>query len=74
MVGRTKDDLKDDFLPIGFDPGDNALLMNKSNGKIYYWDSARFFPTSSDEENAFWVADSFSDLLTSLRARTLGND
>lgn len=67
-LNELKDDLKDDFLPIGFDPGDNALLMDKSNGKIYYWDSARFFPTSTDEENAFWVADSFSELLIRLRS------
>jgi SMI1 / KNR4 family (SUKH-1) len=64
------DDLKDTFLPIGIDPGGNFLLMDKSDGKIYYWDSARYFSCSSDEENAFWVANSFSHLLERLKGET----
>ena len=66
-LNELEDDLKGAFLAIGFDPGANALLMDKSDGNIYYWDSARHFPCSSDEENAFWVADSFSDLLQKLK-------
>lgn len=65
---ELSDDLGVGFLPIALDPGGNILIMDKSDGKIYYWDSARHFPRSSDEENAFWVADSFSDLLEKLSA------
>jgi cell wall assembly regulator SMI1 len=68
-IEELSDDLKDFFLPIAVDAGGNFLLMDKSNGKIYYWDSARFFPDSSDEENAFWVANSFSHLLESLKVK-----
>jgi SMI1 / KNR4 family (SUKH-1) len=66
-LNELDDDLKGAFLAIGFDPSSNALLMDKSDGNIYYWDSARHFPCSSDEENAFWVANSFCDLLQKLR-------
>jgi hypothetical protein len=66
-LNELDDDLKDAFLAIGFDLGANAFLMDKSDGSIYYWDSARHFSCSSDEENAFWVADSFSDLIQKLR-------
>jgi hypothetical protein len=66
-LNELEDDLKGAFIPIGFDPGANALLMERSDGNFYYWDSARHFPCSSDEENTFWVADSFYDLLEKLR-------
>lgn len=65
-LNELEEDLKDIFLPIEIDPGGNILLMDKTDGMIYYWDSARFFPDSSDNENAYWVANSFSDLLTRL--------
>jgi cell wall assembly regulator SMI1 len=61
------DDLGEEYLPIAFDPGGNALLLKLSEGTILYWDSARHFPVSTDEENTFWIADSFTQLLSSLR-------
>lgn len=64
---ELKDDLDQNFLPIAVDPGGNFLLMNKIDGKVYYWDSARHFSVSSDIQNTFWVADSFSDLISKLR-------
>lgn len=67
-LAELDDDLNDTFLPIAFDPGGNALLMDKSSGKIYYWDSARHSPYSSDKNNAFEVANSFSDLLKKLKS------
>lgn len=60
---ELKDDIKDKFLPIASDPGGNFLLLDIEIGKVYYWDSARHFPVSSDSENTHLVADSFSQLL-----------
>ena len=64
---ELSDDLGDAFLAIGLDAGGNTLFMDMSDWKVYYWDSARYFECSSDDENAFWVADSFSDLLEKLK-------
>jgi cell wall assembly regulator SMI1 len=75
-LGREKEDLEDwmnelegdlpeGFIPIGFDPGGNAILMDLSDATIYYWDSARHYPQSTDDDNTFWIANSFSDLLKS---------
>jgi hypothetical protein len=64
---ELEDDLAGQFLPIAFDPGGNAVLLDLTNGKIFYWDSARHFPCSSDGENTYWVADSFTQLVDQLR-------
>ena len=64
---ELSDDLGDAFLAIGLDSGGNALLMDLLDRTIYYWDSARYLNCSSDDENAFWIADSFSDLLERLK-------
>jgi len=64
-------DMPDDFIPIAFDPGGNNLIMKSGSceaAAVYYWDSARHFALSSDEENAFPVAASFDDLLTRFEA------
>ena len=66
-VCELQDEMPSGFLPIGFDPGGNAILLDVNDGVIYYWDSARFFDASSDDENTYWVANSFSDLLRGLK-------
>lgn len=60
------DDLAGRFIPIGFDPGGNALILDYLDGTIYYWDSARHFECSTDEENTYWIANSFGELMGSL--------
>jgi hypothetical protein len=58
--------MPENFIPIAFDPGGNSLIMDSGNvegAAVYYWDSARHFALSTEEENAFLVADSFTDLL-----------
>lgn len=60
------EDLRGEFLPVGFDPGGNALIMNHLDGRIYYWDSARRFDCSDDEENTYLLAESFGDFLAKL--------
>jgi cell wall assembly regulator SMI1 len=66
-IRELNDDLKGIFVPIAFDPGGNALLLDPSDSAIYYWDSARHFPVSTDEENAYLVASSFTNLLEILK-------
>lgn len=66
-IREFEDDLKRDLIPIAFDPGGNALLLSLKNGKVYYWDSARHFPVSTDEVNAFLVGESFTQMLDALR-------
>jgi hypothetical protein len=64
-------DMPEKFIPIAFDPGGNSLIMESGNvegAEVYYWDSARHFALSTDEENAFLVAHSFADLLTKFEA------
>jgi SMI1-KNR4 cell-wall len=59
-------DMPEKFLAIAFDVTGNKLIMDTEAPKessVYYWDSARQFELSSDDKNAFLVADSFSTLL-----------
>src|SRR5437870_3358880 len=46
-ITELEDDLKGTFLPIAFDPGGNAFLLDIKKGSVYYWDSARSFPKSN---------------------------
>jgi hypothetical protein len=62
------DDLRGRFIAIGFDPGGNAFLLDYRSGAIYYWDSARHFECSTDEENAYWIADSFENFIGLLKS------
>jgi cell wall assembly regulator SMI1 len=67
-MNELSDDLPEGFMPIGFDPGGNVILMDITDeGTIYYWDSARHFPQSTDDDNTFWIANSFTDLLKNLK-------
>jgi len=57
-------------VPIGVDPGNNVLLMDLSpegTSKVYYWDDLMAFEQSTDEENTYLVAASFSDFLDKLQ-------
>ncbi len=67
-MNELREDMPQGFIPIGFDPGGNAILLDLSDGVIYYWDSARFFDASTDDENTYWVANSFEDLIKSLKS------
>jgi len=67
-IDEMEEDLPPGFIPIGFDPGGNALLLDLSStpAAVYYWDSARHFQQSSDDENTYRVASSFLDFLEGL--------
>jgi hypothetical protein len=60
-------DMPSEFIPIGFDPGGNALLLDLTDGVVYYWDSSRSFKESSAEDNTYWVANSFNELIVGLK-------
>ncbi len=57
------EDIRGQYLPIALDPGGNVIMIEHSTGEVYYWDAARIFDCSSDEENAYSIAASFNDLL-----------
>jgi len=62
------DDLPESFIPIAFDAGGNAILMDlEDTGTLYYWDYGRHFQQSTDDDNTFWIANSFTDLLNDLK-------
>ncbi len=65
-MDELSDDLPTSFIPIGFDPGGNAILMDVNCGEVFYWDSARHFENSTDEENTFPIGKSFTEFLASL--------
>jgi len=67
-INELRAELPEGFIPIGFDPGGNAILMDLTDATIYYWDSARFFPQSTDDDNTFWIANSFAEMLKQLRS------
>jgi hypothetical protein len=64
------DDLHGQFIAIGFDPGGNALILDYLSGEVYYWDSARHFDSSTDEENSYLIADSFENFIAGLKPPT----
>lgn len=66
LIHKMMDDMPKAHLPIGFDPGGNVYFIDSTNGEVFYWDAGRHFAESTDEENAYKVADSFTDLLNSL--------
>ena len=63
---ELKHSLSEELIVIGFDPGGNRLLLDLSDSTVWYWDSARHFPCSSDEENTYEVASSFTDFINQL--------
>jgi hypothetical protein len=65
------DDLPDWLLPIGHDPGGNCILLatsGENRGRVYYWDSRRFFECSTEEQNTYLLANTFGEFLVSMHA------
>jgi hypothetical protein len=57
------------FLIIGGDPGANFIIMGTETSEapgVYYWDHCYFFEASSDEENTYFLAASFTEFLDGL--------
>ena len=60
-----KDEIFLNALLIGFDlmQGFIVLLCGGEDAGVYYWDDAYNFKGSDDENNVYFIADSFSELL-----------
>jgi hypothetical protein len=64
-----RNDLPPRSLVIGVDPGGGMLLLindGEDNG-VYYWDDSYSFEESDDDRNTYFVADSFTDFVDSLK-------
>lgn len=59
------DDLLEDTVIIGDDIIHDLILIvcSAENSGVYYWDDAYNFEGSSETENTYWIADSFTDFL-----------
>jgi cell wall assembly regulator SMI1 len=67
---EVRDELAQGLVPTGVDPGGNMLLMDLSeNGQasVYSYDVYRVFKESTDSENTYLGAKSFSEFLNMLR-------
>jgi hypothetical protein len=62
-------DLPPASLVIGSDPGGGTLLLinDGSDNGVYYWDDSYSFEESDDDCNTYFIADSFSDFVNSLK-------
>jgi hypothetical protein len=64
---------RDDILPesiiIGSDAGDGLLMLinDGENDGIYYWDHTFSFEQSSEENNLYFISNSFSEFIDSLK-------
>ncbi|MBX3178925.1 MAG: SMI1/KNR4 family protein [Candidatus Hydrogenedentes bacterium] len=63
------EDLPENALIIGLDPGANflVLLLDGNADGVYYWDHKHFFPQSSDLQNMYFVSESFSFFIDELK-------
>jgi hypothetical protein len=44
------------------------LINDGSDNGVYYWDDSYSFEESDDDCNTYFIADSFSDFVNSLKA------
>lgn len=64
-----RDDLPEEFLPIGHDPGGNLILIAVAGdlaGQVHYYDAVLFYKTSSEVGNIYFIAEDFERFLESL--------
>lgn len=67
-MDKYADELLEDTIIIGDDlmHGFIVMICEGEYSGVYYWDDSYFFDESTDEENTYWIADSFSDFLALL--------
>lgn len=67
-LSEFKGELPEKSLIIGSDAGGGFLLLCTEEGSagVYYYDHSYLFPTSSDDENTYFINSSFSELLSEL--------
>lgn len=62
------EDLPENALIIGLDPGANfiVLLGDLHEEGVYYWDHKHFFPQSTDLRDMYFISETFSSFLGGL--------
>lgn len=60
------DEIPPESILIADDPGGGLFLLVKNAG-VYYWDHSWFFEQSSEEENIYFVASSFTEFMNKLK-------
>ena len=60
-----KDEIPEKSLLIGEDPGGTPILLicEGKNSGVYFFDNNYFFEDSSDEQNTYWLADTFTEFM-----------
>ena len=68
-MNQYKEDLLDQAVIIGDDlmQGFFVLICEGQNSGVYYWDDAYNFECSTDENNMYWIADTFNDFLNLIK-------
>ncbi|EMR07148.1 SMI1 / KNR4 family protein [Bhargavaea cecembensis DSE10] len=67
-MNKFEDDLLEHAMIIGDDlmQGFIVLICEGEFEGVYYWDDSYQFDDSTDEENTYWIADSFSSFVKQL--------
>ncbi|MFC7366245.1 MULTISPECIES: SMI1/KNR4 family protein [Bhargavaea] len=67
-MNKFEDDLLEHAMIIGDDlmQGFIVLICEGEFEGVYYWDDSYQFDESTDEENTYWIADSFSSFIKQL--------
>lgn len=62
---QLSDDLFEDTIIIGDDilQGLIVMICREENKGIYYWDDAYNFENSSDDNNIYWISETFKEFL-----------
>lgn len=75
LINQNKeygDDIPDNSLLIGSDPGSGWILLvnDGENNGIWYYDHSYFFSKLSDELNTYFICETFTDFLKMLETTT----
>jgi SMI1/KNR4 family protein SUKH-1 len=68
-LDEYRDEMPDGWMVIATDPGAAFFVLGTRppHVGVYFWDHQHFFSSSSEEENAYRLADSFQSWIDSLR-------
>ncbi len=68
-----KDDILENSLLIGDDPGNGLILLifDGENDGVWYYDHTYFFEQSTDELNTYFICDTFSEFIKLLEITQL---
>jgi len=67
------DDIPEESLLIGSDAGNGLLLLVNDgiNNGVWYYDHSYFFPNSSDENNTYFICETFLELFETIKTTVL---